>query len=48
MSLPMSLPAASVGVGHGLFAASSTSDTEGVIVSLFLIAAAAAIAPLLS
>jgi len=48
MSLPMSLPAASVGVGHGLFAASSTSDTEGAIVSLFLIAAAAAIAPLLS
>ena len=48
MSLPMSLPAASGGVGHGLVAASSTSGTEGAIVSLFLIAAAAAIAPLLS
>ncbi|MBF1087274.1 MAG: hypothetical protein HXL39_03010, partial [Schaalia sp.] len=34
--------------GHGLVAASSTSGTEGAIVSLFLIAAAAAIAPLLS
>ena len=48
MSLPLSLPAASGGVGHGLVAASSTSDTEGAIVSLFLIAAAAAVAPLLS
>ena len=36
MSLPLSLPAASGGVGHGLVAASSTSDTEGAIVSLFL------------
>ena len=48
MSLPLSLPAASGGVGHGLVAASTTSGTEGAIVSLFLIAAAAAIAPLLS
>ena len=48
MSLPLSLPAASGGAGHGLVAASSTSDTEGAIVSLFLIAAAAAVAPLLS
>ena len=48
MSLLMTLPAASGGVGHGLVAASSTSGTEGAIVSLFLIAAAAAIAPLLS
>ena len=48
MSLPLSLPAASGGVGHGLVAASTTSGTEEVIVSLFLIAAAAAVAPLLS
>ena len=48
MSLPLSLPAASGGVGHGLVAASTTSGTEGAIVSLFLIAAAAAVAPLLS
>lgn len=48
MSLPPSLPAASGGVGHGLVATSATSGTEGAIVSLFLIAAAAAIAPLLS
>ena len=35
MSLPMSLLAAKGGVGHGLVAASSTSGTEGAIVSLF-------------
>ena len=48
MSLPTSCLAVSGGVGHGLVAASTTSDTEGSIVSLFVIAAAAALSPLLS
>ena len=38
MSLLTSLPAASGGTSHGLVAASTTSGTEGAIVSLFLIA----------
>ena len=48
MSLPTTILTMSGGVGHGLVAASTTEGTEGAIVSLFLIAAAAAVAPLLS
>ena len=48
MSLPTTILTMSGGVGHGLVAASTTEGTADAIVSLFLIAAAAAIAPLLS
>ena len=47
MSLPTTILTMSGGVGHGLVAASATGGTEGAIVSLFLIAAAAAVSPLL-
>ena len=48
MSLPTTILTTSGGVGHGLVAASATGGTEDAIVYLFLIAAAAAVAPLLS
>ena len=48
MNLTTAILTASGGASHGLVAASSTTDTEGSIISLFIIAAAAAVAPLLS
>ena len=48
MSLPTTILTMSGGVGHGLVAASATGGTADAIVSLFLIAASAALAPLLS
>lgn len=48
MNLPTTILAATVATSHGLVAAHGSTDTEGSIVSLFIIAAAAAISPLLS
>ena len=48
MNLPTTIRAATVATSHGLVAAHGSTDTEGSIVSLFIIAAAAAISPLLS
>ena len=48
MNLPTTILAAADATSHGLVASSTATDTEGSIVSLFIIAAAAAVAPLLA
>ena len=48
MNLPTTILAATNATSHGLVASSTATDTEGSIVSLFIIAAAAAVAPLLA
>ena len=48
MNLPTTILAAADATSHGLVASSTATDTEGSIVSLFIIAAAATVAPLLA
>ena len=48
MNLPTTILAATNATSHGLVTSSTVTDTEGSIVSLFIIAAAAAVAPLLA
>lgn len=48
MNLPTMILAATNATSHGLVTSSTVTDTEGSIVSLFIIAAAAAVAPLLA
>ena len=48
MNLPTTILAATVATSHGLVASSIATTTEGSIVSLFIIAAAAAVSPLLA
>lgn len=48
MNLPTTILAATDATSHGLVTSSTATNTEGSIVSLFIIAAAAAVAPLLA
>lgn len=48
MNMPITILAATDATSHGLVASSTATDTEGSIVSLFIIAAAATVAPLLA
>ena len=48
MNMPITILAATDATSHGLVASSTATNTEGSIVSLFIIAAAATVAPLLA